>query len=940
MKNACVFGYVLLISLLIGQGSYAEIIDNSDPGFIIAGSWPISSFTPGYYGSNYQYSPPGSGSKTATWSFNVSEGQYEISAQWSSFVNRATNAGYTIFNNGLELGTVYENQREGGGQFNVLGTFDFENGILEVVLTDEADGYVIADAVQVDYLGPIGNHAPDGVIDTPSGDLTILVGDPVDFSGTGTDPDNDLPLTYLWQFGSGSGIPDSTVEDPGVVQFNNSGTFMVTFTVTDFQGLSDPTPATVNITVLSGTEPMIVDNADLGFTTQGSWPTSSFTPGYYGSNYQYSPPGSGSRTATWSFNVSEGEHEISAQWSSFVNRATNAGYDIYNNDSYLGTINVDQRVGGGQFNVLCTDVLDAGSLDVVLTDAADGYVIADAVKVVYLGSTGNHAPDGVIDTPAGDVTILVGESVSFTGTGSDPDPDDTLTYLWNFGSGSGIPDSTVEDPGPVQFNNEGIFTVTFTVTDNHGVSDSTPATVTIIVQSSVDTGIVDNTDPGFGTSGTWPASSFIPGYYGTNYQYGDPNTFSGTATWSFNIQKSKYVIYAQWASFSNRAANAKYVIKNNGTEIDAVCANQQFNGGMFNVLGTYSLESGTLEVVLNHDTDGIVIADAVKIENKFNTKPSVYIETPSDYHLQVSRDLVVRAHVNPLNDISNYGVRFVLDEDSGPSQVLDLNPPFEVIFGYVSLAEHQINAYLTDAAGDPIVGNATQDVVYNVGVGDYYVAMGDSITHGFADDNAIDDVSLEGRNDGGGYSPVLNDRLTSATGLPHTIENEGVLGAVSADGIAAISNLLTKHPQAVRFLILYGTNDVGMIPPVPSGKNLNPGHPDYPGTFKANIQQIVDVINNNGKEACIAKVPVQLADCSDCEWYSEPDNGARNAIVKNYNIALQELKDDTNNNINIDSPDFYTYYLDHYQTEYAGWLHPNGAGYQSMADLWEQALIY
>ncbi|MEA3478198.1 MAG: GDSL-type esterase/lipase family protein, partial [Bacteroidota bacterium] len=478
------------------------------------------------------------------------------------------------------------------------------------------------------------------------------------------------------------------------------------------------------------------------------------------------------------------------------------------------------------------------------------------------------------------------------------------------------------------------------VTDNHGVSDSTPATVTITVQSSVDALIVDNTDPGFSTSGTWPHSSSIPGYYGSDYQYGDPNTFSGTATWFFYIQKSKYTIYAQWTSFSNRAANAKYVIKNNGTEIDAVCANQQFNGGMFNVLGTYSLESGTLEVVLNHDTDGIVIADAVKIENKFNTKPSVYIETPSDYHLQVSRDLDVCAHVNPLNDISNYGVLFVLDEDSGPShpEVLDLNPPFEVTFYDVSLAEHQINAYLTDAAGDPIVGNATQDVVYNVGVGDYYVAMGDSITHGFADDDALDDVSLDGRNDGGGYSPVLNDLLTSTTMFPHAIENEGVPGAVSADGVVAISNLLTKHAQAVRFLILYGTNDVGMMPPVPSGRNLYPGDPDYPGTFKANIQQIIEVINNDGKEACIAKVPVQLADCSGCEWYSEPDNGARNAIVKDYNIALRELKDYPGNNINVVPPDFYIYYLNNYQTEYADWLHPNGAGYQSMADMWEQVL--
>jgi len=37
--------------------------------------------------------------------------------------------------------------------------------------------------------------------------------------------------------------------------------------------------------------------------------------------------------------------------------------------------------------------------------------------------------------------------------------------LWNFAAGSGVPSSTAEDPGPIQFNTPGTFTVTFTVTD-------------------------------------------------------------------------------------------------------------------------------------------------------------------------------------------------------------------------------------------------------------------------------------------------------------------------------------------------------------------------------------------------------------------------------------------------------------------------------------------
>ena len=98
-----------------------------------------------------------------------------------------------------------------------------------------------------------GNLSPDGVIDTPAGDLTIAVGESVDFGGTGTDPENDLPLSYRWSFGAGSGLSDVTVEDPGPVQFNTAGSFSVSFTVTDANGLADPTPAVRLVTVTDGT---------------------------------------------------------------------------------------------------------------------------------------------------------------------------------------------------------------------------------------------------------------------------------------------------------------------------------------------------------------------------------------------------------------------------------------------------------------------------------------------------------------------------------------------------------------------------------------------------------------------------------------------------------------------------------------------------------------
>ncbi|WP_419470366.1 discoidin domain-containing protein [Candidatus Kuenenia sp.] len=93
--------------------------------------------------------------------------------------------------------------------------------------------------------------SPHGVIDSPAADVTINKGDTVMFAGTGSDPDNNLPLSFRWKYGDGSGISDATVEDPGIVQFNIQGTFTVSFTVTDGVGIYDPAPGVRTISVLN-----------------------------------------------------------------------------------------------------------------------------------------------------------------------------------------------------------------------------------------------------------------------------------------------------------------------------------------------------------------------------------------------------------------------------------------------------------------------------------------------------------------------------------------------------------------------------------------------------------------------------------------------------------------------------------------------------------------
>lgn len=89
------------------------------------------------------------------------------------------------------------------------------------------------------------NQPPDGTITAPAANVSIAAGQAVSFTGTATDPNGDT-VTVAWSFGDGT---SSTVLAPGNHVYATAGTYSVTFTATDSQGLADPTPATRTITV-------------------------------------------------------------------------------------------------------------------------------------------------------------------------------------------------------------------------------------------------------------------------------------------------------------------------------------------------------------------------------------------------------------------------------------------------------------------------------------------------------------------------------------------------------------------------------------------------------------------------------------------------------------------------------------------------------------------
>ncbi len=108
---------------------------------------------------------------------------------------------------------------------------------------------------------------------------------------------------------------------------------------------------------------------------------------------RYKAAGSGAEAATWTFTgLVSGQYRVSATWVPYANRADNAPYTVLDGATPLATVPVNQQQApaglfdagaswldlGGPYTVL------SGSLTVRLGDLADGYLIADAVRIERL----------------------------------------------------------------------------------------------------------------------------------------------------------------------------------------------------------------------------------------------------------------------------------------------------------------------------------------------------------------------------------------------------------------------------------------------------------------------------------------------------------------------------------------------------------------------------
>lgn len=132
----------------------------------------------------------------------------------------------------------------------------------------------------------------------------------------------------------------------------------------------------------------ILDNGATGHTKAGVW-TRTNNQGFE-KDFDRAAKGTGASSSTWSFtNLPNGVYQVYGTWSGASTHATNAPFTLYNGSTPVATVKMNQRVAssgasadGANWKPLGTVTVTGGRLNVRLSNAADGQVVADAIRIV------------------------------------------------------------------------------------------------------------------------------------------------------------------------------------------------------------------------------------------------------------------------------------------------------------------------------------------------------------------------------------------------------------------------------------------------------------------------------------------------------------------------------------------------------------------------------
>lgn len=445
-----------------------------------------------------------------------------------------------------------------------------------------------------------------------------------------------------------------------------------------------------NVTPFEDNPAFIIDNGDPGFTFTGDWPWYTLSNTYLttGAGFEddfyvtdaETPFSTGPAQAYWEFfGLTPGEYRVSVTWPFSENpsaaqfKATDAPFTVYDGTRDEigstaidhGTFDLNQQLepddysaDGTTWEILDTFTISSRTLTVMLTNLADGYITADAIRIERVSAGPEIDLVDVTDPMEPPAQIVDGEPDGIQFGPTELLTDAVRTFeITNSGSSDLTISNVLVPAGYETTLTDQVIgsgnTISFTITmgsdtfgDRSGIfsfetDDVDESTFNILLDGQVSNVIIiDDGDADFSaTPGfiNYPTLENLGsnGYEGdvTGAVPNDPGSTPApgleTATWTFSgLTNGNYRVSTTWSQYFNRVEDAPYSL-NGGSiiEVDQSVAPSSFvedGVAWFDLSTSFNVTTGELVVTLtneasnwvrdNWDLANGVIADAVRIE--------------------------------------------------------------------------------------------------------------------------------------------------------------------------------------------------------------------------------------------------------------------------------------------------------------------------------------
>ena len=312
---------------------------------------------------------------------------------------------------------------------------------------------------------------------------TFYVGDRVIFNAAeSSDPDGFI-VSYVWNFGDGTTATGRIV----LHTYKDDGSYTITLTVTDNDGAKD--------------------SAETTKTVLNKQPIASFTTTAETAKVD--------ETITFDASGSHDPDGTIAKYSwTFGDGTTATGDSVQHAYTQDGTYTV--------------------TLNVTDDDGATG----TASTIITVTST-NQAPVASFTESA--KMVSTGVIIQFDASASIDSDGTIVIYAWDLGDGNTAVGITVSHA----YEDNGVYTVTLTVTDNEGATDFATATKTVLNRPPIAlftddiTSVVENETIHFDASGSYDIDGTIVSYL---WDFGDGTTNTGTTTEHTYSKAGNYVV--------------------------------------------------------------------------------------------------------------------------------------------------------------------------------------------------------------------------------------------------------------------------------------------------------------------------------------------------------------------------------------------------------------